>query len=317
MDIVTFSPDHLDAAAALFVAQFKALRAEVPALPDAMASEDHVAGHIARIMGTCEGVAAVEDGRLAGYMGWYIVEGFRDTERKTAYCPEWAHAAGGDRPAVYRALYRAAAAQWTAAGCHAHAVTYLARDPELEQIWYWNGFGLTVVDAVRPLQPLALTRALGIDVRKATGADAEILCELDAEHRRHYSAPPTLMAPRARRDAAGWVEFVREPKNAVWLAFAGGVPAGLMMFEGSSEGAADIVNAETTIAITGAYVRPAYRGRRAAPALLDAAQRDYTGRGFERCAVDFESFNPEAAAFWVKYFEPVALSAIRVPEAGL
>jgi len=61
-------------------------------------------------------------------------------------------------------------------------------------------------------------------------------------------------------------------------------------------------------------VRPEYRGRGAAPALLDAALRDYAARGFERCAVDFESFNPEAASFWVNYFKPVCYSLMRVPE---
>jgi hypothetical protein len=64
------------------------------------------------------------------------------------------------------------------------------------------------------------------------------------------------------------------------------------------------------IAITGAYIRPGYRGRRAAVAL-----RDYQARGFTFCAMNFESFNPEAAAFRMKYFEPVCLSVVRVPEA--
>jgi hypothetical protein len=32
------------------------------------------------------------------------------------------------------------------------------------------------------------------------------------------------------------------------------------------------------------------------------------------CAVNFESFNPEAATFWMRYFEPVGLSVMRVPE---
>jgi hypothetical protein len=52
-----------------------------------------------------------------------------------------------------------------------------------------------------------------------------------------------------------------------------------------------------------------------AVALLDAALRDYQAHGLTFCAVNFESFNPEAAAFWMKYFEPVCLSVVRVPEA--
>jgi hypothetical protein len=48
--------------------------------------------------------------------------------------------------------------------------------------------------------------------------------------------------------------------------------------------------------------------------MLDAALRDYAARDFRRCSVDFESFNPEAAAFWLRYFEPVCYSVLRVPE---
>jgi hypothetical protein len=59
-----------------------------------------------------------------------------------------------------------------------------------------------------------------------------------------------------------------------------------------------------------------YRGRKAAVALLDAALRDYADRGLTCCAVNFESFNPEAASFWMKYFDPVGLSVMRVPESS-
>lgn len=77
---------------------------------------------------------------------------------------------------------------------------------------------------------------------------------------------------------------------------------------------AAIVESDTTIAITAAYTRPAYRGRGAALALLNAGLAYYAEQGIERCSVDFESFNPEAAAFWMKVFQPVCYSVIRVPE---
>jgi len=48
--------------------------------------------------------------------------------------------------------------------------------------------------------------------------------------------------------------------------------------------------------------------------MLDAASRHYEALGFEHCSVDFESINPEAAHFWMKYFEPVCISVNRNPE---
>jgi len=37
-------------------------------------------------------------------------------------------------------------------------------------------------------------------------------------------------------------------------------------------------------------------------------------RGFERMAVDYETINPEALAFWPQFFAPVGISYMRVPE---
>jgi GNAT superfamily N-acetyltransferase len=315
MEITPFRSEHSSDAAALFVQNYKALRRSVPVLPDLMEDRDRVAQRLDRLMDSCPGVAALEGGKLVGYMGWFLVDQFRETERKGAYCPEWAHgAADGAKPAIYRALYRAASAQWAAAGCQVHGISLLAHDREAEKTWFWNGFGLTVVDAIRSLAPLEGISPAGFTVRKATLDDVDLLAILDSEHWRHYAQPPVFMVPQQPSDAAGFADLLSRSKNSVWLAMQD-EPMGFMRFEGRSDGAADVVSAATTVAITGAYIRPAYRGRRAAAALLDAALRDYAGQGAERCAVDFESFNPEAAVFWMKYFEPVCLSVLRVPES--
>jgi GNAT superfamily N-acetyltransferase len=315
METVPFRKEYLPEAAAIFTQNFKGLRQRVTILPDGLEDVPHVAGMLDSLFNACPGVAALEQGKLAGYMGWFLVDHFRETDRKGAYCPEWAHAAMEEsKPAIYRAMYRAASAQWAAAGCQVHAITLLAHDQAALQVWFWNGFGLTVVDAVRPLDPLGITSPTGFSVRKASAADAEILSRLDAEHCQHYTQPPVFMVAQESSDAAAFAQFLGAPHNSVWLAVQGSDPMGFIRFQAHSFGAADTVNADTTIAITGAYTRPAYRGRGAAAALLDAALRDYAGQGFARCSVDFESFNPEAASFWMKYFTPVCLSVIRVPE---
>jgi GNAT superfamily N-acetyltransferase len=122
------------------------------------------------------------------------------------------------------------------------------------------------------------------------------------------------MAAFEADDAAAFATFLEQSRNSVWLALSDGEEAAYMRFEERSFGAASIVGSERTVAITGAFTRPEHRGKGAAVALLDAALRDYASRGFTCCSVDFESFNPEAAAFWMKYFEPVCFSMLRVPE---
>ena len=316
MEIVPFQPAFLPQASALFAQNFQRLRKAVPVLPDAVEGPWPAAEKLAWLFGFCPGIAALEDGKLIGYMGWFTVERFRGSARKGAYCPEWGHAAlEGRKSEVYRAMYRAASAQWAAAGCQVHALTLLAHDPDAERTWFWNGFGLTVVDAIRPMVPLGVSLAGDLCIRKATQEDAGVLSQLDAEHCQHYSHPPVLMPLPTNESPAEFAAFLAHPKNRIWLALDGETPVGFMRFTGGNFDAVEIINADTTVMINAAYVRPAYRGRRAAVLMLESAIREYAALGIERLAVNFESFNPEAALFWMRYFEPICLSVLRVPEA--
>jgi ribosomal protein S18 acetylase RimI-like enzyme len=315
MQILSFNARYRAQAAELFVQHFKELRQAVPVLPDRLEQPAEISAKLDDLFRHCPGVIAVEADRLVGYLGWFVIDHFRATDRRGAYVPEWGHAAAHQQRAeIYRALYRAAAGHWCAAGCGVHAITLLAHDQAAQQAWFWHGFGLTVVDAVRPMQPLDISCPTDLAIRRATVNDAAHLAALDAEHRQHYTRPPICMAPRASTTADQFAAFVSRPKNSVWLALDRDDPLGFLRFDGDELAGAAIVESAQTIGITGAYVRPAYRGRKAAAALLDGALRDYAARGFTCCAVDFESFNPEAAAFWLKYFQPVGLSALRVPE---
>jgi GNAT superfamily N-acetyltransferase len=317
MEILPLNQDLIPQAAELFAQNFRELRLRAPALPARMEDPAQAAGYLERLVSSRPGLAALEDGRLAGYLGWYIVDGFRGASRRAAYMPEWAHGAlGAGKGRTYRALYRAAAEVWFREGCDTHALTLLAHDETALRTWFWSGFGLTVVDAVRPMRPLGLPVPQGLEVRRAGEGDLDLLAVLETEHWRHYPEPPTLMPPQEPRQAEEFAELVSSPVGSAWLAFAGEEPAGYLTLESSTFGAASSINAEGTIAINAAFVRPGLRGRGAAGAMLESALQEYTRRGYQRCSVDFESLNPEAAAFWPRYFEPVCLSLVRVPEVA-
>lgn len=292
------------------------LNDKLPDLTSNLAQPERVAEMLAQLFGQCPGLAARINGKLMGYLGWYLVADFRDTGRLGAYVPEWGHYSVSEHlPQVYQALYNQAAIIWTAAGVQVHAITLLAHNQQEREFWFWNGFGLSVVDGIRSMQPLQEPALTSLTIRKALPADAAILTELDEEHRRYYTQPPVLMASRTATSAEAFAEFIRQPENAVWLALDGSNPAGFLRFDGYEVEAATILEGDATAFISGAYVRPAYRSRGAAGAMLDAALRDYVGRGYRRCVLDFETFNPYARSFWLKYFRPAAYSLMRMPEA--
>jgi GNAT superfamily N-acetyltransferase len=313
MQVVGFERRHVQEAAALFVASLEALRAEVPALSGVLADRARVEAELSRM----RGVAAIEDGRLVGYLtSWFPIASFRGTQRAGAYVPGWAHQVRHGAPAeVVALLYRAACDAWIEAGCSVHAITLLANDHASLDAWFRLGFGMGTIDAVRPMEPLGLRPPDGFMVRSAADGDATALADLDAEHVRHYGEPPVLMVPPRALDADGWRAFLDEPLNTAWLAEDPDGPFGFLRFDRAFDGS-DVIETDDGVFIGGAYVRASHRRLGVASAILDAALRHYAAIGLRCCALDYESFNPEAAAFWPRYFTPVCHSLLRVPEFG-
>ena len=51
-------------------------------------------------------------------------------------------------------MYQAAAEKWVEAGATSHAVALYAHDRQALDSFFWNGFGLRCVDAIRPLEDI-------------------------------------------------------------------------------------------------------------------------------------------------------------------
>jgi GNAT superfamily N-acetyltransferase len=316
MEILSFTQQYLPAAADLFVRNFSDLRKAVPALPATLEDEKLIAGKINGLLQGRPGIMALENRRLIGYLTWLVADHFRNTDRRGAYCPEWAHAAVAERQsAVYRALYREAARQWAAQGCQVHAITLLAHDQEALQTWFWSGFGMGTVDAVRPMQLLEGFPQTQLMIRRAVIADTDALESLDREHCHYYTQSPVFMALPKSDNAEEFRMFLAAPKNSIWLALADNRLVGFLRLDGYENDGADALSSPEMVKISGAYVLPTYRGRGANSAMLSAALHYYADLGMTCCAVDFEAFNPDAAAFWLRHFQPVCLSLMRIPEA--
>ncbi len=315
VEITTFKKDYLPDMARIFIQNFRKLRTIVPILPNLMEDTDRVIEMLAELSDVSPIIVAREGSKLLGYLGWFVVEDFRGVGRKAAYCPEWGHGAIEEvKPDIYRAMYRAAAKHWVESGCNIHALTLLAHDNQAKNTWFWNGFGMAVVDAVRSTLPLENAAPYNGEIRQATRDDINALQQMEIEHWQHYTQPPLLMDAYQPADSQRLAQFLDTPQNSIWLAMDGSNYAGYVRFEVNNTDSAAVVAAPDRIANTGAYIRRQYRGRKIAAALLDAALRDYAEQGFRCCSVDFESYNPEAVSFWLKYFEPVCFSLMRVPE---
>jgi ribosomal protein S18 acetylase RimI-like enzyme len=318
LHITPLKIEDIPDAISLFTRELSDLKVQLSELPEQKVDVQRLSLELQLLVSKSQILAAVNEDGIAGYLGWYLFNRFREVDRRTAYSPDYAHAAPGPQKLkIYQALYNAASSIWFDNACEEFVFTLLANDMRLDSFWYWNGFGLIVVDAIRSLSsPLAHPQS-DVVICKANPTDLNRIVLLDREHFQHYSSPPTLMIPRSPRSTENLAGIIAGTDSSIWLAYSGRTLIGFMSFETESEGATTLVSSDTNTAITSAYVKPEFRGKQVALGILAHALRDYSYRGFLTCSVDFESVNPYAAHFWMKYFKPVCQSVMRIPEFNL
>jgi len=311
MQIVPLQTAHLDEAARLFVARYRQERAVAPALPARHEDPSGVLPLLDRLLGKAPGVAALADGRLCGYLSGFPIANFKGTQRGV-FSPVWAHAAvGDDRVAVYRYMYEHLSRQWVAAGCLTHAISLYAQDAEAADIWFRNCFGLLVVDALRPLAPVAGVPPAGVEIRQATAADVDLILPLVEGLGRYLADGPIFLALLEMPTRPEYTEWLAEPAHTLWLALHDGEAIAYIRAQPPTCDVAYVVGDPQTISITGAYTRPEWRGRGVATALLGRVVDWARENGYARCAVDFEAQNIWGSRFWLSHFQPTCHSLMR------
>lgn len=301
--------NHIEQAARLALSEYFDERDKVPALPDGDYF-DLFCSMISEMTGHRLGVAAVEDGKLAGFLTCYEPWDNHFGTTMGTFSPVHAHGAGKlDRRRMYSLLYQAAAEKWVKHGVLSHAIALYAHDAEAVDSFFRNGFGLRCIDAIRPVEPIItgeypgytfceipkeeISRAVPLKNRLIEhllgapsfiplhfGFDREKLAEENERRKSRY-----FTASEARRTIA-FIEIMKSGENFACE------DAGMMN-------------------ICGAYMLPEYRGSGIFTRLLSYLTDILAKEGFSRCGVDFESFNPTASGFWLKHFTAYTYSVVR------
>lgn len=315
LEIVRLAEDHLADAAALFCARYAELRAEVAELPARYDQVSTIRPLLAGLVDRVPGVAALQGGRLAGYLLGIYLPQWRG--KRAVFCPEWANAgspgAAGGSGDVYRAMYAVLSREWVDQGCSTHLVSLLAHDRPGIAAWHWSGFGLCAVDAVRDLAPIegGGVPHTPVRVRRAGVEDAQQAWELDQALHRYMADPPTLLFDDEEEGPDDVRQWLADPGNTMWLAEQDGQAVAFMLFGPANEDASTIIADEGTASITGAFTRGSIRGGGIGKALLNEGLAWARQAGYRRCAVDWEPENVEGSRFWLKHFKPVVYSLAR------
>ena len=310
LKIVPLKVSHLEDAAALVRFRYSKMYESEPLLPKRYKEVSNLLPLLEGLLGAAgPGVAAIQDGRMVGFLKGWMMPDFRG--KRSVYSPEWGNGADlEDSRYIYEEMYRHIAADWVADQTTAHYISLFPNDLDAVQGWHWLGFGMIAVDAVRGLEPV-MGRDLKIEFRNAGTGDIEQILELHEGLRQHVKRSPDFFILEEHN--TGYIEnWLNDPERAIWLALVDGDPAAFIRIGPANDDVATIIFDAGTTSIYGAFTLSSMRGRGIGTALLGHAIEAARGKGYVRCAVDFEPMNTIGTRFWLgKGFRPVCLSLLR------
>jgi GNAT superfamily N-acetyltransferase len=320
-EIVPFDVEMLAPAGELFALRQqrqRLVRSELPARFE-NAADARAAVEAVWRRERASGVAAINGGRLLGYLiGDMVISEIwgRSGWVRFAGC---ALAPDADTEIV-RDLYASLGERWVETfACFNHFAVIPSSEESLLSKWFALAFGIEQVHGVVALDEVDLSPRPdpdGVEIRRVTPQDKEILEELSDVIWRHQVQAPTwgIHLPETQEsERREWGNLCLEPEGErLYLAFCDGKPVGLQGYSPvTSEASAPFVP-ESCTELGPAGTREGLRGRGIGQALCRRVFMESRAEGFRHCLTDWRSTNLLSSRFWSRQgFQPVAYRLAR------
>lgn len=306
MNILDFEKQHIEEAVELALANYYDERQFIKELPQVRVIPD--------LNGFAEnrlGVAAIENEKLVGFLCCCepFEHAFRATDARGVFSPMGANAAiARNRSKIYAAMYQAAGEKWVKSGAVSHAICLYAHDEELQRQFYRYGFGLRCLDAIRPMELIDCKPCAGYDFTELPKSQYHFVYPLYLALNRYYCESPFFMNRKPETQEEFEISSVQDGGRYFAAKQNGKLCAFLKI---SASGEAFVATGNSYRHITGAYCLPEHRGKGLYQNLLNFTISILKREGYTRLGVNFESFNPTARGFWLKYFAAYTNSVVR------
>ena len=303
------SDNHIEAAAMLALAEYFEEQNSVPILPPGEYF-DLFCTMISEMIVHNLGVAAFEDTELVGFFTCYKPWNNHFGTTMGTFSPIHAHGAiKSNRKQIYSQLYQQAALKWVRAGILSHAVALYTHDAEAVDSFYWNGFGLRCVDAIRTVAPVTCDEFPDYTFGELPIEEIGQIVPLKNLLIEHLRSTPMFLPFFFCRDVHD-VKQERERRQSRYFVVRDRDKT-IAFIEIMASGENFVCDNSKMVNICGAYMLPEYRRTgvftKLLAVLLDKIRLD----GYTLCGVDFESFNPTARGFWLKHFNAYTYSVVR------
>ncbi|MCL2883970.1 MAG: GNAT family N-acetyltransferase [Oscillospiraceae bacterium] len=306
MQIIDFTAAHMEEAASLAKQNYEDEQEFVPALP----AVESVSA-LGEFADNGLGVAAFEGDTMMGFLcgnrPWdntWDIPGLRNV-----FSPMGANGViGENRAKIYARLYQAAGEKWAAVGAASHAVCLYAHDREAQAQFFRYSFGMRCVDAIRRVEAMNCRPCEGYVFSELAPKDILRVLPMEKRLDESYRASPFFMFRKPPIEAAFLgnyecaqsVYFIAEQKGQI-VAF----------IRAEQDGENFIRDIPGYLHIKGGFCLTEHRGKGLNQKLLSLLTAKLKAQGCTRLGVDFESINPTAWGFWLKYFTAYTHSLVR------
>ena len=253
------------------------------------------------------GMAAVEAGKLKGFLAFYPPFDGLNGNAKGVFSPLGGNAFSGENKGKLASLlFEASSAMLLKEGVTSFAICRYAHDEETAKSFILNGFGIRCMDAICDLSQVTAHEDIkGISYCELEASEFSKIKDLTISLVEHlYQSPVYLPTDLAHFMSSGYPEdtriFVAKVKEEC-----------IAYIKLSDEGENFITSNQKMMNISGAFVRKEYRGKKVADALLTYVQDILIREKYEYLGVDCETLNPTALRFWTKHFKPYTYSYAR------
>ena len=303
--ICDFDNNHIEVAHKIAAMNYNDERTFVPALPTLEklpGLDDYAKNNL--------GVAAMEGDNLLGFLCWHKPwNGLFGLSKGTCSDVHAHGAAKQNRAEIYDRLYQAAAERLVTEDVFSHCVILYEHNAEANYSFAQNGFGRRCVDAIRETTPIATPAYDGVVFRQAGKEDAEFLTMAGNGVGIHLSQSPMFMPYSGPDSIEDTMEGFESGEYQYFIALKQGRPVAYLCIKENGENFA--ADDTSVMNICGAYALPEIRGKGISDGLLSWLMDWLCERGYARCGVDYECFNPTSRKFWAKYFTPYTNGAVR------
>ena len=321
LKIIDFCERHIEQAAGIAGINYENERKCVDILPKTIELPD-----FAQFTKNGLGVAAFNGDTMAGYLcclgPWE--NAFGSTKAKGIWSPLHGNGITKNSQAhVFEKMYQEAAKKWVKLGITSHSITLYAHNTSIQNLLYRYGFGLRCIDAIRPMEIInekivEKTEAkendfnsdINADFTELEYSDFTQILPLDKLLRDHLRESPIFLRYEQGEENRDNQAARVIQKNFRY--FTAGRNREIIAYIKISDNGENFISDINYVKnICGAYCLPKYRGKGISLKLLNYVIAKLRKEKFKLLGVDFESLNPTAYGFWLKYFTEYTRSVVR------